>query len=624
MKLEKLILENFRAYKERTTIDFNDLTLIIGKNDVGKSTILEALDIFFENRKLDTDDVNIIAQKNKENVKISAVFSDLPTSIDLDAGAKTNLKDEFLLNNEMLEIKKDFSSISKPKTFIVCNHPQNSECSELHYLKVSDLQKRVKTSGITGDFKGNVKNELRKAIWRNFKDNLELGIIDIEINKEGIKDIWKKIQPLLPLYALFQSDRKNDEKDSEIQDPMKFAVKRVIKRYESLLEKFKKRVEKEIEVIANSTIEKLNEMNEEIAGELKPQFLKELKWSDLFKPSITSDDIPMNKRGSGVRRLLLINFFRAEAERKISEIDTVDVIYAIEEPETAQHPDWQMKLMSALNELSTKPNTQVITTTHSPSLAGLVDIEDIRYIQKNNHGSCNIDKGSRSNLEDIASSLNLLPSPLSNIDKVKLLLCLEGPHDVAFFKNISHLFGLDIGNDERIVILSLGGGALVHCVNQNYLRKLNKKELHIYDRDEDAKYQSEVDTVNNRSEDGHYALLTQKREIENYFHEEIILKSFNDHDGNKGDKSHQIEVEFNIDDEVDVTELVAKLRHQSREDTLWECESNGKRYKRGCLKFVKSHLNNITSQLITKEYLAKRNALEEVTMWFDEIKKRIE
>lgn len=46
MKLTKLKLKNFRGYREETIINFDDLTAFVGKNDVGKSTILEALDIF--------------------------------------------------------------------------------------------------------------------------------------------------------------------------------------------------------------------------------------------------------------------------------------------------------------------------------------------------------------------------------------------------------------------------------------------------------------------------------------------------------------------------------------------------------------------------------------------------
>ena len=46
MRLIGLELRNFRGYKEETYISFNDLTTFVGKNDAGKSTILEALEIF--------------------------------------------------------------------------------------------------------------------------------------------------------------------------------------------------------------------------------------------------------------------------------------------------------------------------------------------------------------------------------------------------------------------------------------------------------------------------------------------------------------------------------------------------------------------------------------------------
>jgi putative ATP-dependent endonuclease of OLD family len=47
MKLVALELENYRAYHERTRVEFSDLTTLIGKNDIGKSTIIEALEVFF-------------------------------------------------------------------------------------------------------------------------------------------------------------------------------------------------------------------------------------------------------------------------------------------------------------------------------------------------------------------------------------------------------------------------------------------------------------------------------------------------------------------------------------------------------------------------------------------------
>lgn len=47
MKIKYLMLKNFRSYKGETKINFDDLTVLVGKNDIGKSTILEAFRYFF-------------------------------------------------------------------------------------------------------------------------------------------------------------------------------------------------------------------------------------------------------------------------------------------------------------------------------------------------------------------------------------------------------------------------------------------------------------------------------------------------------------------------------------------------------------------------------------------------
>jgi Chromosome segregation ATPases len=59
MRLAAVILENFRGFKSPTRIDFDSLTGIVGRNDVGKSSILEALDIFFDGGacSIDPDDL---------------------------------------------------------------------------------------------------------------------------------------------------------------------------------------------------------------------------------------------------------------------------------------------------------------------------------------------------------------------------------------------------------------------------------------------------------------------------------------------------------------------------------------------------------------------------------------
>lgn len=74
MKLEKLILKNFRSYSSIVEIPISNLTTLIGKNDIGKSTILEALEIYFNNDvvKIDLDDLS--KSSTDDEIIISCVF----------------------------------------------------------------------------------------------------------------------------------------------------------------------------------------------------------------------------------------------------------------------------------------------------------------------------------------------------------------------------------------------------------------------------------------------------------------------------------------------------------------------------------------------------------------------
>jgi predicted ATP-dependent endonuclease of OLD family len=113
MKIQTLILKNFRSYKEKTHIELDDLTVFVGQNDIGKSTILEALDIFFNNGKgsvkIEKDDLNTSTSDNE--FLIGVVFSNYPEKIVVDTTVETTLEDEYLLNEKkLLEIHKYYKS----------------------------------------------------------------------------------------------------------------------------------------------------------------------------------------------------------------------------------------------------------------------------------------------------------------------------------------------------------------------------------------------------------------------------------------------------------------------------------------------------------------------------------
>jgi predicted ATP-dependent endonuclease of OLD family len=99
MILKEVTLKNFRGYRDTIRIQVDDLTAIIGKNDVGKSSVLEALEIFFNNStvKIDQDDLNVEAKADEDyEIEIGCVFSSLPTQLTIDSNSLTSLKNEFL------------------------------------------------------------------------------------------------------------------------------------------------------------------------------------------------------------------------------------------------------------------------------------------------------------------------------------------------------------------------------------------------------------------------------------------------------------------------------------------------------------------------------------------------
>lgn len=391
MRMKSMLIKNFRGYKAETRIDFNDLTAFVGKNDIGKSSILDALDIFFNEGKgiikMDKDDVNKDGiEEGDSEIVISVVFDDLPSVVIIDETNETTLESEYLLNREgKLEIIKRYPNAGKEKVFIRANHPTNPQCKDLLQKKDSELRAIISSNTI--DCNDRTRNAvMRTAIWTHYHETLQLEEVDIDVTKGETKSIWEKLQTYLPLYSLFQSDRKNSDGDSEVQDPLKEAVKQILSEdtLQVRLNEIATEVETKLKEVSTRTLERLREMNPDVATSLNPVIpsVESLKWQDIFKSvSITGDgDIPINKRGSGIKRLILLNFFRAEADRRKEERNTPSIIYAIEEPETSQHTEHQKILVRALLELSQTPHTQIIITTHSAALVKELQFSHLKLV----------------------------------------------------------------------------------------------------------------------------------------------------------------------------------------------------------------------------------------------------
>ncbi|WP_256575239.1 MULTISPECIES: ATP-binding protein [unclassified Pseudomonas] len=531
MRLEAISVVNFRCYREEVRVEFDDLTTFVGRNDIGKSTILEALEIFFNGDLVFMEQGDAHVHNPDKTVSITCEFSELPSTLTLDAGAETSLASEYLLAQDgRLKIRKTFDCKSKKpsaEVLVIANHPSAASCSNLLELKEKELQKIVKDQGIEVALKGNPG--MRRAIW-NATDDLMLQETAIPVSKpkEDVKRIWEQIEPHLPMFALFQSDRSSRDSDNEVQSPMKAAVAAAIAEVQEDIARIQAKVREKAEEIAKNTHAALATIDPNLASELTPEFTPPTpaKWQSLFSLGLNTDDgIPLNKRGSGVRRLVLVSFFKAEAERRLKTSTKRSIIYAVEEPETAQHPNNQRILIDSFKTLSEDSGCQVLLTTHSPGFASALPQESIRYVSRHAETKRPLIQSGVDAFGQVAEALGVTPD-----SRVQVLICVEGPTDVLALKALSSaLYQADatlpnLMSDERVAFVVLGGGTLEHWVNQHYLRGLNKREVHIYDGDV-PDYAESAKKVNER-QNGSWAVVTSKHEIESYLHKDAISLAF--------------------------------------------------------------------------------------------------
>lgn len=605
MILKKLKLHNFRGYKN-IEVKFDDnFSVIIGKNDVGKSTILEALEIFFnsEQVKMDSGDLCVNHDDDDIVIRISCEFFVEDDKILVDSMVSTNLKDEYLYNSSgLLEICCESDGGKKPKYFINAFYPKLFKVP-LVQLKIGELKKELDKQKENilhyESINKSIASEIRKGIYNSLEKQVECEHIYIDLTKEDAKNIYTAIQKQLPIFFLFKADRENRDGDVEVQNPLRMATKNVLKGIEDELENIKKRVEEQIAQIGEETITKMRELDPDIAQQLKTS-INTKAWDSIFSFELIDDyDIPLNKRGSGVRRLLLLSYLRAEAERRAKENANANIIYAIEEPETAQHPDYQKKLIDSLIELSDNPMHQIIITTHTPEIVKQANVEQIIFIKKIDRTPYVV-KDTDTKYKDIIETMGIH----ENI-KSKVVVCVEGENDISFLNNIGKIDEfkniVDFSNGE-VSLIPMHGGSLKNWIHRDYLKDSNVKEIHLYDSDVEE-YKKTVEEMNRLNDGRRIGFITERYEMENYIPLKLVEQQF---------KIDLSEYQENWGSTLDIPKLlVGKIgKSLGRDDEERE-------------KRVKMILNGSVMKKCTYEMIHEMGNDNEIRKWFETIRDAI-
>ena len=90
MQLKSIRIENFRSIAD-VSVEFENFTELVGANNSGKSTILRAIEIFFEAAPKITD-ADFFLKKTDRIIQITCVFYKLVPSEREEFGSSTRLR----------------------------------------------------------------------------------------------------------------------------------------------------------------------------------------------------------------------------------------------------------------------------------------------------------------------------------------------------------------------------------------------------------------------------------------------------------------------------------------------------------------------------------------------------
>ncbi|WP_404290582.1 ATP-binding protein [Glutamicibacter arilaitensis] len=594
MRLTEMEIRGFRGYSEKLTIGIDSkTTTIIGRNDAGKSSLLEALDIFLGSGKLDSQDFSV---KNSDEIEISCTFMELPESIVIDSSRTTSLEAEYLLTNDRkLKLIKTWSrsKLSTPSLSAWALHPELNDGTDLLNSKIDALRaKAAKLSIPDGDIDDRrTSSSYRAAIWRESLRTSEATLVDkrVPLTTNDGKQVATTISNYLPLFQLFKADRQGDESDKVAQDPATAVIKSVLEEHSDELAGLSSVIQEKVSDLLREVVTVLQDIAPQVAKSLSPSNPSP-NWAKAYSGLQFTDenDVPLAKRGSGTRRLVLLSFFRATAERALRELEQPSeqyhrgVITAVEEPETALHADLQTEIINSLLDIGDLPHRQVILTTHSANLIRLVPVDSIRYISSDeaSRRTCTIAKDPQ-NAEDLLVKLNESLGVFSD-HNVRCFVLIEGRNDITGLKNLSascqdhgiegvHSFS-DLEAKGLICFLPIGGGGSASLWNSN-LSPFRRHEIYIMDSDRlesTTDLKPEMKKLMMTADDLREVHILDSREMENYLTHESIQHAYSDFakfDEEFDDSVAGLEWKY-----VDVPTVVAKSLHNvnAPADTAWD------------------------------------------------------
>ena len=421
MQISKITVRNYRLLKDFSVDLEENLSLIVGKNNSGKTSLLQLLNTMLNGTEPTFNDFNLDYRKELWN-KISAIeeakeetYNEDGISLRLfiEYGDEDNLDclgkilmdlderihtavigfDYFLSYTDYINLRKDCRERrDKKKAEIKKNTEVDDEKllrNEFDYLlskKLSNYFKLTRKS-IEYDITSNQPNEknyidLKKRVDFRLDDLISFGYIDARRN---VANVQKDSTLSGQTSALFE--RMNDGTATESME-----------NFEQLLISTDEELTSQYRHIFSDIISQVAKMGGMKPDETQIKIISTLQQRELLKGNTTvvydhdSSDLPEHDNGLGYMNLISMIFqieiirkgFLSNKKSRLSDIN----LLIIEEPEAHTHPQMQYIFIKNIKDILNTPlekdgrtgRVQSMISTHSSHIVSESDFDDIKYM----------------------------------------------------------------------------------------------------------------------------------------------------------------------------------------------------------------------------------------------------
>ena len=423
MKISKINVENYRLLKN-FSIDLEEaLSLVIGKNNTGKTSILSVLDKFLnEKSKFSYDDFNIDFINELEglvkSVDISAEF--------LPKGMKLKIFIEYNDTDDLSNVSRVLMDLDPDNNKIVLGFEYTMSYTDFLKLRSdyiafasveiakNDKKKEYKPRELKDFLKQELDSyfHIHKMSFEYDKANEKVNEINfINLDSEGIS-----IKDILSFkYISARRDVTNKEKENTLSKQTSNLYKKKEDNSDKTqaTEDFKDQLSETDSTLSDiykdlfkDVIKKIQDFGGVKLNDTDIAIISTLQHRELLEGNTTvvysHDDhkLPENYNGLGYMNLIsmifeieiLVQDFKRDKDKKPADIN----LLIIEEPEAHTHPQMQYIFIKNIKKLLAEGvkradginrPLQYIITTHSSHIVSDSDFNDIKYLKaeaKNN------------------------------------------------------------------------------------------------------------------------------------------------------------------------------------------------------------------------------------------------